>query len=136
MARQLLALVLGIICLALQVFAEAKPKVVALDFEKREIFGVEPSIPGTLNRRKSTTAVLFNAQGDLLYLINVTVGTPPQQFSLQLDTGSSDIWVSWTRSSGDDSEDRSVQVLEIKADFNWPASLGRLDTMYVPYWAL
>ena len=27
------------------------------------------------------------------YIINMTIGTPPQEFSLQLDTGSSDIWV-------------------------------------------
>ena len=27
------------------------------------------------------------------YIINVTIGTPPQSFSLQLDTGASDTWV-------------------------------------------
>lgn len=27
------------------------------------------------------------------YLINMTIGTPPQPFSIQLDTGSSDIWI-------------------------------------------
>ena len=27
------------------------------------------------------------------YLINMTIGTPPQPFSVQLDTGSSDIWI-------------------------------------------
>lgn len=30
---------------------------------------------------------------ELLYLINVTIGTPGQPFSLQLDTGSSDVWI-------------------------------------------
>lgn len=32
------------------------------------------------------------------YLINMTVGTPPQPFSVQLDTGSSDIWIPWVQS--------------------------------------
>ena len=27
------------------------------------------------------------------YIVNITVGTPPQPFSVQLDTGSSDIWI-------------------------------------------
>ena len=47
-----------------------------------------------LERRASTvTASLTNAETDLLYLINVTVGTPGQPLALQLDTGSSDVWV-------------------------------------------
>ncbi|KAL8243764.1 hypothetical protein R6Q59_010022 [Mikania micrantha] len=40
---------------------------------------------------RSIEAKLYNA--DIEYLVNVTIGTPQQQFSLVLDTGSSDIWV-------------------------------------------
>lgn len=33
------------------------------------------------------------------YTLNLTIGTPPQPFSLQLDTGSSDIWVNTAQSA-------------------------------------
>lgn len=51
-----------------------------------------------LGRRDSVSATLQNAQSDTLYLLNVTVGSPAQSMMLQLDTGSSDIWVPWSDS--------------------------------------
>lgn len=38
-------------------------------------------------------AQIDNVKMEGMYLINVTIGTPPQPVTLQLDTGSSDLWV-------------------------------------------
>jgi len=73
--------------------APSGPGVLGFDFEKR--FVPARQVPGhsSLQRRaKTVNAELTNEL--LLYFINVTIGTPPQgPFSLQLDTGSSDIWL-------------------------------------------
>jgi hypothetical protein len=83
-------------CLAIVIFpftSIASPKVVSFDLTKREIIG-DSLVENKLRRRaKSVAATLYNAQSNLLYLVNATIGSPGQQFSLQLDTGSSDIWI-------------------------------------------
>jgi hypothetical protein len=77
----------------------AEPGVVGVKFTKREI--TNPADPALRLRRRASTAqaTIYNAQGNLLYLVNTTVGTPPQDIGLQLDTGSSDIWIPWAGST-------------------------------------
>jgi len=54
-----------------------------------------------LRRRSGGTiqADLGNAESQGLYYANVSVGTPPQQVSVQIDTGSSDVWVPSTQAA-------------------------------------
>lgn len=44
-------------------------------------------------RRDTVEIPLYNARMQGLYFANVSIGTPPQPLSLQIDTGSSDLWV-------------------------------------------
>ncbi|KAH7327158.1 aspartic peptidase domain-containing protein [Rhexocercosporidium sp. MPI-PUGE-AT-0058] len=48
---------------------------------------------GLFERADTVTADLTNARTQGLYFANVTVGTPAQALALQIDTGSSDVWV-------------------------------------------
>ena len=74
------------------VTAVPDPDTVAIKFQKvaradhNEHFSV-------LRKRQADTITTEISNFGLLYLINVTVGTPSQEFSLQLDTGSSDLWI-------------------------------------------
>ncbi len=48
---------------------------------------------GLFERADTVTADLTNARTQGLYFANVSVGTPGQALQLQIDTGSSDVWV-------------------------------------------
>lgn len=44
-------------------------------------------------RRQTSQATLTEAEEGSLYLVNLTIGTPGQKIAVQLDTGSSDLWI-------------------------------------------
>lgn len=74
--------------------ASAAAQTVLMNFEKKSQNG--------LRRRdgsSTTQADISNQVQDGGYFVDVTVGTPGQKFSLQLDTGSSDVWVPSSGSS-------------------------------------
>ncbi|KAF9805834.1 hypothetical protein IEO21_08923 [Rhodonia placenta] len=60
-----------------------------------------PTVGSGFNKRATTGGLaMINQEADESYLGQVSVGTPPQDFLLILDTGSSDLWFSSTDCSG------------------------------------
>lgn len=69
--------------------AIASSKVFGLDFQK----GIRPASETNKLRRRQSSVEADITNAEIYYQINVTIGSPPQPFGLQLDTGSSDIWI-------------------------------------------
>lgn len=80
-------------CVLLAAEAATGQRVMKTDFVKRLV----PSAPRSLTRRATVTEALGNAA--YLYYANVTAGTPAQSVMLQIDTGSSDVWMSATNAT-------------------------------------
>ena len=102
---------------------KTSPKVLTFDFKKE----INTPLANRLRKRQKTVTanidneaiacVLPTQRARILanslcsYLINVTIGTPGQPFSLQLDTGSSDIWIPSARSDACREDEDACQVL-------------------------
>lgn len=106
----LIILLFGVSDASASLFTSHKrsPKVLGFDFKKE--FSRDTPLAHRLRKRQKTVAVNIDnefiacvlsstwrsgiaANNSRSYLINMTLGTPPQPFSVQLDTGSSDIWI-------------------------------------------
>lgn len=88
---------LAIAYLLTNVLAASPPKTTKHKFSKhlvpkKDLVERNPSFRAVYKRQTNTiNADITNFE--TLYMINVTIGTPGQEIGLQLDTGSSDLWV-------------------------------------------
>ena len=94
MAPTLSALLLA----ALLAVAESSSKVVPMKFSKHKR---SPN----LEKRNTLSVNVGNAFQNGLYYVNASIGTPPQEVKLQIDTGSSDVWMFGPRSCDTESSD-------------------------------
>jgi len=104
-----------------------------LDFTKRTV-----STAG-LQERSLVDVPLLQSKNKIAYSVNLTVGTPPQTFLLQLDTGSSDLWVpsvastscvqdNCTDGSFNSAKSSTYQLLDTPVGFNISYGDGTVDT--------
>jgi len=78
---------------SLPVLAAAAPLAAAsAGYLHLDVFRRAASNPSLIRRQQDFQATLTQNNG-LEYLVNITVGTPPQNMAVTLDTGSSDLWI-------------------------------------------
>jgi hypothetical protein len=68
-------------------------EVAQLQRREASLKGIDLDSRGLFKRAGTVMEGLVNAPQQGLYFANVSVGTPAQNFGLQIDTGSSDVWV-------------------------------------------
>jgi hypothetical protein len=76
----------GLLWASLVSVVSADPKVV-----KMNTYRTERKV--LVKRAEPFNVTLGNAAAVGLYYVNASVGTPPQLIQLQIDTGSSDVWM-------------------------------------------
>ncbi|KAG5355052.1 Acid protease [Yarrowia sp. B02] len=96
--------------------AAASPKALKVGFNQHiNHLKASPNPNGLANPGKAPTnpqAVLNNKVVE--YVVNITLGTPAQPFSVQIDTGSSDLWIKADGSHGDFNASHSSTFQEYK----------------------
>ncbi|KAH0538745.1 hypothetical protein FGG08_004699 [Glutinoglossum americanum] len=93
-ATSIFALAAGVLSLgaeSIKLVERDRPAVVQFGIERREVGS--PVERDRLRRRDSSQTIQQVLDNELtLYFANVTMGTPPQNLRLHIDTGSSDLW--------------------------------------------
>ena len=74
--------VLALVCSTLALAAAKTPKVMHMKTTLQQSQAVE--------KRDTTSATISNVGSN--YIVNASVGTPPQEMQFFLDTGSGDVW--------------------------------------------
>ncbi|KAI8339324.1 aspartic peptidase domain-containing protein [Blakeslea trispora] len=88
-----------------------------------------------LNKRADYKAPLYNDQGSQ-YLVEVGIGTPPQNFTVTLDTGSSDLWVPSTQCPQNNcpfyrfDASKSSTLKKLNAPFSIQYGIGSVNGTY------
>ncbi|KAH3915208.1 hypothetical protein HBI56_014180 [Parastagonospora nodorum] len=75
---------------AVSLVPRENPNVIGLNIQRRHV--ANPVEHDRLRRRAGTVQQTLDNL-ETLYYANASLGTPPQQFRLHIDTGSSDLWV-------------------------------------------
>ncbi|KAJ5117169.1 Peptidase A1 [Penicillium atrosanguineum] len=119
----------------------ALPCANAITLHKRDdpaVFGlpiVRSERSQALQKRSSKVAStdLYNVQ-NMYYMVNITIGTPAQNVSLSLDTGSSDIWVNVPNSTycaADDDPCSSTGLFNLKDSSTFKMLDYEMNATYV-----
>ena len=119
----ILLLCVGHVSASLFTSHKTSPKVLGFDFKKE----INTPLANRLRKRQGTVTANITNEGiayvlptqkakvlaDSLcsYIFNMTIGTPGQAFSVQLDTGSSDIWIPAADSNICQKDQEDCQVL-------------------------
>jgi hypothetical protein len=91
-----LAVVVGVLALGVSTLRVAKhpnPAVMKLPLHKKARRRHDAPFESTRKRQGTVETPDINYQTELLYIVELLIGTPPQPMYVQLDTGSSDLVV-------------------------------------------